>query len=57
MFPLQKAWKSFVKDLESLQKKLKKKDAAASLAILENSKVSLDTYLAEVQLQPVAELK
>jgi hypothetical protein len=52
-----KAWKAFVKELDAMQKKLKKNDAAGALAVLDGASAALDAYLAEVELPPVAELK
>ncbi|CAB9502912.1 expressed unknown protein [Seminavis robusta] len=55
--PAVKKWKAFVKELDALQKKLKKKDAAGSLEIFNGAMEALDAYLAEVDLPSVAELK
>lgn len=52
-----KAWKAFVKELDAMQKKLKKKDAAGALAVFGSASVALDVYLSEVELPSVAELK
>jgi hypothetical protein len=52
-----KAWKAFVKELDAMQKKLKKKDAAGALAVFGSSSVALDAYLAQVELPGVSELK
>ena len=40
-----------------MQKKFKKKDAAGALEIYSSATVTLEGYLAEVDLPPVAELK
>lgn len=50
-------WKAFVKELDAMQKKFKKKDAAGALEVFGSSLEALDAYLAEVDLPPVAELK
>lgn len=50
-------WKAFVKELEAMQKKFKKKDAAGALEIFNSATVALEGYLSEVDLPPIAELK
>ena len=46
-----------MKELDAMQKKFKKKDAAGALEIFGSATVALEAYLAEVDLPSVAELK
>ena len=45
-----------MKELDSVQKKLKKKDAAGALKAYQDAKAMLDPYLAQVELPSSAEL-
>ena len=46
-----------MKELDAMQKKLQKKDAAGALAAFNSASGALDAYLVEVELSPVADLK
>ena len=46
-----------MKELDAVQKKLKKKDAAGALEAYKGATELLDPYLALVELPPSAELK
>jgi len=57
LFFIPQAWKAFVKEIDAIQKKLKKKDAPGALAAYRGAVEKLDAYLSEVELPSAAELK